>query len=194
MFSRGVVGVWTPLSHSRSHVSWKIRSFTSSPFIQTDAKSEDSLSMITGKPPQKIKDLAEQIVALNMAEVSELVDLLKVKLKITDLPMGVPMMMAQGAPSGSASTAAAAGAQSASTEKKEEKKEKTEFSLKLDSFNAADKLKVIKEIRAITGLGLKESKDLVEGAPKVVKEGVSKEDAEKFKKQIEDAGGKVSIS
>jgi large subunit ribosomal protein L7/L12 len=53
---------------------------------------------------------------------------------------------------------------------------------------------VIKEIRAITGLGLKESKDLVEGAPKVVKEGVSKEDAEKLKKQIEDAGGKVSIS
>jgi large subunit ribosomal protein L7/L12 len=53
---------------------------------------------------------------------------------------------------------------------------------------------VIKEIRAITGLGLKESKDLVEGAPKVVKEGVSKEDAAKLKKQIEDAGGKVSIS
>ncbi len=53
---------------------------------------------------------------------------------------------------------------------------------------------MIKEIRAITGLGLKESKDLVEGAPKVVKEGVSKEDAEKLKKQIEDAGGKASIS
>ena len=53
---------------------------------------------------------------------------------------------------------------------------------------------MIKEIRAITGLGLKESKDLVEGAPKVVKEGVSKEDAAKLKKQIEDAGGKVSIS
>ncbi len=53
---------------------------------------------------------------------------------------------------------------------------------------------VIKEIRAITGLGLKESKEMVEGTPSVVKDKVSKEDAEKFKKQIEDAGGKVTIS
>ena len=53
---------------------------------------------------------------------------------------------------------------------------------------------MIKEVRAITGLGLKESKDLGEGAPKTVKEGLSKEDAEKFKKLIEDAGGKVTLA
>lgn len=151
--------------------------------------------MMTGNTPQKIKDLAEQIVALNMTEVAELAEILKVKLKLEGVPMGMPMYAAPpaGAPAGGAASAAGGGAPAAA-EKKEEKKEKTEFTLKLDSFNAADKLKVIKEIRAITGLGLKESKDLVEGAPKVVKEGVSKEDAEKFKKLIEEAGGKISIS
>ena len=57
----------------------------------------------------------------------------------------------------------------------------------------ANKINVIKEVRAITGLGLKEAKDLVEGAPKNVKEGASKEDAEKFKKQLEAAGAKVEL-
>jgi len=70
--------------------------------------------------------------------------------------------------------------------------EKTEFTVVL--ANAGDKkINVIKEVRAITGLGLKEAKDLVEGAPKVVKEGVSKDDSAKFKKQLEDAGATVEI-
>lgn len=70
--------------------------------------------------------------------------------------------------------------------------EKTEFTVELKD-GGANKINVIKEVRAITGLGLKEAKDLVEGAPKVVKEGVSKEDAEKFKKQLEAAGAKVEL-
>lgn len=70
--------------------------------------------------------------------------------------------------------------------------EQTEFTVMLTD-GGANKINVIKEVRAITGLGLKEAKDLVEGAPKAVKEGVSKEDAEKFKKQIEAAGGKVEL-
>ena len=70
--------------------------------------------------------------------------------------------------------------------------EKTEFTVVLAA--AGDKkIEVIKEVRAITGLGLKEAKDLVEGAPKPVKENVSKEDAEKFKKMLEDNGAKVSL-
>mmetsp|Transcript_34932 Transcript_34932/g.83078 ORF Transcript_34932/g.83078 Transcript_34932/m.83078 type:complete len:100 (+) Transcript_34932:2-301(+) len=99
--------------------------------------------------------------------------------------MGMPMGMPAG---GAAPAAAPAAAEAAPAE------EKTSFELKLDSFNAADKLKVIKEVRAITGLGLKESKELVEGAPKTLKDGVTKEDAEKFKKQIEAVGGKVTIA
>ena len=70
--------------------------------------------------------------------------------------------------------------------------EQTEFTVVLADAGA-QKINVIKEVRAITGLGLKEAKDLVEGAPQNVKEGVSKEDAEKFKKQLEGAGAKVEL-
>jgi large subunit ribosomal protein L7/L12 len=83
--------------------------------------------------------------------------------------------------------AAAAGAAPAAAAE-----EKTEFTVQLTS--AGDKkIEVIKEVRAITGLGLKEAKDLVEGAPKPVKEGVNKADAEKFKAQLEKAGAKVDL-
>ncbi len=71
--------------------------------------------------------------------------------------------------------------------------EKTEFTVTLKAVGS-QKIKVIKEVRAITGLGLKEAKDLVEAAPKAVKEDVSKEDAEKMKKQLEEVGAEVEIS
>ena len=70
--------------------------------------------------------------------------------------------------------------------------EKTEFDVILASFGD-NKINVIKEVRAITGLGLKEAKDLVEGAPKAIKEGASKEEAEKIKEQLEKAGAKVEV-
>lgn len=70
--------------------------------------------------------------------------------------------------------------------------EKTEFTVVLKEAGA-EKIKVIKEVRAITGLGLKEAKDLVEAAPKTLKEGVAKDEAEKIKKQVESAGAKVEI-
>jgi large subunit ribosomal protein L7/L12 len=72
--------------------------------------------------------------------------------------------------------------------------EKTSFTVVLESAAADKKIAVIKEIRAITGLGLKEAKDLVDGAPKTVKEGVSKEEADKLKAQLETAGGKVKLT
>jgi large subunit ribosomal protein L7/L12 len=71
--------------------------------------------------------------------------------------------------------------------------EPTEFKVILEGFDAAKKINVIKVVREITGLGLKEAKDAVEGAPKSVKEGISKEDAAKILKQIEDGGGKASV-
>ena len=71
--------------------------------------------------------------------------------------------------------------------------EKTEFDVVLAGFDAAKKVAVIKVVREITGLGLKDAKDAVEGAPKTLKEGVSKADAEKMKKDLEDAGAKVEI-
>jgi large subunit ribosomal protein L7/L12 len=84
---------------------------------------------------------------------------------------------------------AAAGGAAAGGEAAEEK---TEFNVHLESFGDK-KIDVIKVVRTITGLGLKEAKELVEGAPKVLKEGVSKEDAEKFKKDLEAAGAKVKV-
>jgi large subunit ribosomal protein L7/L12 len=87
-------------------------------------------------------------------------------------------MMAAGAAGGAAGAAAAA--------------EKTEFTVVLTD-GGAQKINVIKEVRAITNLGLKEAKDLVEGAPKTVKEGVAKAEAEDIKKKIEAAGGKVEL-
>ena len=96
----------------------------------------------------------------------------------------VPVMVGDLAKQQAKTAAGAAGAAPA--------EEKTEFDVVLAEAGA-NKINVIKEVRAITGLGLKEAKDLVEGAPKTVKEGVSKEDAEKFKKQLEAAGAKVEV-
>jgi large subunit ribosomal protein L7/L12 len=120
----------------------------------------------------KMDQLISTIESMTVLEVSELVKKLEDKFGVT---AAAPMMMA-------AAPAAAAAAV----------EEKTEFDVVLQS--AGDKkLQVIKEIRAITSLGLKESKDLVEGAPKVVKEKVSKAEADKIKAQIEEAGGVVEI-
>ena len=86
----------------------------------------------------------------------------------------------------SAAPGAAAGAAAA--------EEQTEFNVSLEAADPAKKIAVIKAVREVTGLGLKEAKDLVEGAPKVLKEGVSKEDAAKIKETVEAAGGTVKIA
>jgi large subunit ribosomal protein L7/L12 len=118
------------------------------------------------------EDVIAFISNMTVLELSELVKELEDKFGVT---AAAPVAVA-------APTAAAAAPA----------EEKTEFDVILT--NAGDKkIQVIKEVRAITSLGLKEAKDLVEGAPKPVKEGVSKEEAEKIKKQLEEAGGTVEI-
>ena len=118
--------------------------------------------------------LIEEISAMSVLEMAELVKALEEKFGVS---AAAPVAVAA---AGAAAPAAAAG------------EEKTEFNVVL-SAAGANKIAVIKVVREITGLGLKEAKDLVEGAPKTVKEGVSKEDAEKFKKQLEAAGAKVEV-
>lgn len=143
---------------------------------QDDQSSEEA--------SEKVQQLANSIMSLTVLECSQLSNLLREKLGIprgAAMPMAMPMAMPQ---------AAAAGA-AAAPEPAEEKKEKTEFDVKLESFSAEGKIKVIKEIRAITNLGLKEAKELVEKAPVVIKQAVSKADAEALKKQLEAVGGKV---
>jgi len=132
--------------------------------------------MTTGieeKKEQKFENIINAIANMNILEVSELVKALEEKFGVS---AAMPMMAA----------AMPTGANAAVVE------EKTSFTCILTS--AGDKkIQVIKEIRAITSLGLKESKDLVDGVPNPIKENVSKEEAETIKKQIEDVGGVVEI-
>jgi len=119
--------------------------------------------------------IVEELSALTVLEAAELSKLLEEKWGVS-----------AAAPVAVAAVAAAPGAGAAAAE------EQTEFEVVLT--DAGDKkINVIKEVRAITGLGLKEAKDLVEGAPKTVKEGASKEEAEKIKKVLEEAGAKVQV-
>ena len=119
-----------------------------------------------------VQEIVEKIEKLTLLEAAELKKALEEKFGVT---AAAPMMMA------AAPAAAAAPAE-----------EKTEFTVELKS-GGAQKINVIKVVRAATGLGLKEAKDLVDGAPKVVKEGLNKEEAEKLKKEIEEAGGQVEL-
>jgi large subunit ribosomal protein L7/L12 len=122
-----------------------------------------------------INAIADQLSSLTVMEAASLAKLLEEKWGVT---AAAPVAMAM--------PGAAPGAAAAAVE------EKTEFDVVL--LSAGDKkIQVIKEVRAVTGLGLKEAKDLVEGAPKPVKEGVSKDEAKKIKEQIEAAGGQVDI-
>ena len=122
----------------------------------------------------KLEKLVEELSTLTVLEAAELSKLLEEKWGVS-----------AAAPVAVAATGAAAAAAAPA-------EEQTEFTVIL--LDAGEKkINVIKEVRAITNLGLKEAKDLVEAAPKPVKEGVSKEDAAKFKKQLEEAGAKVDV-
>lgn len=122
-----------------------------------------------------VAEIVEKIEKLTLLEAVELKKALEEKFGVT---AAAPVVMAGGAP--------AAGGAAPAVE------EKTEFTVLLKEAGA-QKINVIKVVRAATGLGLKEAKDLVDGAPKPVKEGISKDDAEKLKKELEDAGAKVEL-
>ena len=117
------------------------------------------------------EEILDTIAAMSVLEVSELVKAMEEKFGVT---------AAVAVAAGPAASAAPAG------------EEQTEFTVTLESFDAAKKIPVIKAVREITGLGLGEAKALVEGAPKPLKEGVSKADADDIIKKIEEAGGKAS--
>ncbi len=122
------------------------------------------------------------------AEMEQFISAIE-KMTVLELSQLVKALEQRLGVSAAAPAAAAAAAAPAAAAKAEEQ---TEFTVLLASAGAS-KINVIKEVRAITGLGLKEAKDLVDGAPKAVKEGVSKADAEKFKAQLEAAGAKVEL-
>ena len=120
---------------------------------------------------EKVTAMIEEIKGLTVLELSELVHALEEVFGVSAAAMAAP----------------AAGAAAPAAE------EKTEFDVVLTSFDAAQKIKVIKVIREVMGLGLAEAKAAVEGAPTTMKEGLSKDDAEALKKQVEEVGGKVEL-
>jgi large subunit ribosomal protein L7/L12 len=122
---------------------------------------------------EKYNTIVEHIEKLSVLELSELVKVLEEKFGVS---AAAPMMMAS----------ASGGPTAAAVE------EKTEFTIEL-SEAGANKISVIKVVREITGLGLKEAKDIVDAAPKAVKENVAKQQAEEWKKKLEDAGAKVTL-
>ena len=126
----------------------------------------------------EIKELGDKIVALTVAKAVELGDYMEEVHTIK--PAASAVAVAAGPAAGAAAPA-------------EKPAEKTEFTVQLDGFDAAKKINVIKVVREITNLGLKEAKDLVEGAPKPVKENIAKDEAEALKKKLEDGGAKVSL-
>jgi large subunit ribosomal protein L7/L12 len=120
-----------------------------------------------------VQEIVEKIEKLTLLEAAELKKALEEKFGVT---AAAPMMMAGAMPAAAAAVV----------------EEKTEFNVVLVNAGA-QKINVIKVVRAATGLGLKEAKDLVDGAPKNIKEGVNKEEAEKLKKELEEAGGTVEL-
>ena len=121
---------------------------------------------------EKITAMIEEVKALTVLELSELVKALEEEFGVSAAAMAAP---------------AAGGAAAEAAE------EKTEFDVVLAGFDAAAKIKVIKAVREITGLGLAEAKAAVEAAPKAIKEGVSKDEAEELKKKLEEVGAKVEL-
>ncbi|MGE5392612.1 MAG: 50S ribosomal protein L7/L12 [Candidatus Saccharibacteria bacterium] len=124
--------------------------------------------------PEKFQSLVSEIEKLSVLELSELVKVLEEKFGVS---ASAPMMVAAAGNGGAAAAPA---------------EEKTEFTVELTDAGA-NKINVIKVVREVTGKGLKEAKDLVDGAPKPVKENVSKAEAEELKKKLEEAGAKVVL-
>lgn len=124
---------------------------------------------------EKINQIVEELKTLTLLEASELVNVIEETFGVdASAAGGGGMVMAAAAPT-------------------EDIEEKTEFDISLDEVPADKKIPILKIVRGITGLGLKEAKELVESAPKVIQEGIAKDAAEDAKKQIEEAGGKVSL-
>ena len=128
---------------------------------------------------KKTDEILDSLKTLSLLEASELVKQIEEAFGVSAAPSAGVVMAAPGA-------AGAAGGEVA--------EEKTEFDVVLESFDAAAKIKVLKAVREATGLGLGDAKAMVEAAPKTIKEGIAKDEAEALNKAIEEVGGKVSLN
>ena len=145
---------------------------------KTPAKTDDtSTEEKEIEVPKKFKSLVEEIEKMPVLDLAELVKILEKKFGVSAAMAG-PAMMAAGAP--------------AVGEGGEQTEEKSSFDVELTEAGS-NKIAVIKAVREVTDIGLKDAKDLVDGAPKVIKEGVKKDEAEEVKKKLEEAGAKIVL-
>ncbi|MED6175447.1 hypothetical protein PIB30_078405 [Stylosanthes scabra] len=161
----------------------------------SSSSSQDSNPVVQS---EKVSAIVDELTALTLMEVVDLVEVMQKKKGINELPL--MMLMTPGMElgglkgvlrKGAAKGGGGAGAGGAGEEAKKE--EKTVFDVKLDAFEAAAKIKVIKEVRTFTSLGLKEAKDLVEKVPTVLKKGLTKEEAEAIIAKLKEVGAKASM-
>lgn len=170
-----------PLSHLLRLLSLR----NPRPFLLSSPSA--SFSSLAPPPPSpRVAALVDEISSLTLLEAADLTEALRARLGVDQMPT-----MAILTPGMSPGAAAAVGGGAAAAEEKKE--EKTAFDLKLESFDAAAKIKIIKEVRTFTDLGLKEAKELVEKAPAVLKKGLAKEEAEKIVEKMKEIGAKVVL-
>lgn len=140
-------------------------------------------------PSERVTAIVDEISGLTLLEVADLTEVLREKLDVKDMPVMAVMMPGMGFGGLHGGGKGGPGAKGA----EEKKAEKTAFDVKLEAFDAASKIKVIKEVRTFTNLGLKEAKDLVEKAPTLLKKGVTKEEADTIIAKMKEIGAKVSM-
>ncbi|RCV41032.1 hypothetical protein SEVIR_9G101200v4 [Setaria viridis] len=138
-------------------------------------------------PTPRVSGIVDEICGLTLLEASSLADALRGRLGVDELP---PLAILTG---GAVPLAGGAAGPGAAGEEAKAKEEKMAFDVKLEGFDAAAKLKIIKELRAFTNLGLKEAKELVEKAPAVLKAGVPKEEAESIAEKMRAVGAKIVL-
>ncbi|XP_050242896.1 uncharacterized protein LOC126691778 [Quercus robur] len=155
--------------------------------IQSKLPSFKSSSAQPPAPSEQVSAIVDDLSGLTLLEVSDLVEVLHDRLGITEMPPTMMVMMPGMVPGG------LKGKGGGAAKKVEEKAEKTVLDVRLEGFDAAAKIKVIKEVRTSTDLGLKEAKDLVEKSPTLLKKGVTKEEAESIIAKMKEVGAKVSM-
>ncbi|CAN8328034.1 unnamed protein product [Cochlearia groenlandica] len=164
-----------------SHFSRCLKSMETRP-IQSRSYSSPAIQS------ENVSKIVTELSNLTLLETMDLTEILRKKLDVGEMPVMAAMMPGMSFSGSAKSGSAAAGKE---TEKKAEAK--TSFDVLLQAYEAASKIKVIKEVRSVTDLGLKEAKDLVEKAPTLLKKGVSKEEAEKIIEKLKAVGAKVAM-
>ncbi|KAI6700700.1 hypothetical protein NL676_015024 [Syzygium grande] len=168
----------TPLSSPRPAHPLRLRLPLPSPASPLRARRLRPVAAASA--PEKVARLGDEIAGLTLAEARALVDLLQDRLGVSAAAFAPAAAAAAGAAAPEAAAAAAV-------------EEKTEFDVVIEEVPSSSRIGVIKAVRALTSLALKEAKELIEGLPKKFKEGVSKDEAEEAKKQLEEAGAKIAI-